>query len=131
MKGDERILGDGKFVEKVLKKAVENLERRNAIKAQEYDFNWLVRQVAEALDMQPDDVLAPSRYKNAVKARNVLCYWGTRELGLTTVELARRLHLSQPTVSQSAMRGRKIAVGRGIEAEYGSTMIHQWTSFIS
>lgn len=110
MKGDERILGDGKFVEKVLKRAGENLERRYAIKAQKYDVNWLVRQVSEALDMQPDDVLAPSRHKNAVKARSVLCYWGTRELGLTTVKLAKRLHLSQPTVSQSALRGREIAL---------------------
>ena len=114
MKGDERILGDGKFVEKVLKRAGENMERRYTIKAEKHDFNWLVRQVAEALDMQPDDVLAPGRYKNAVKARSVLCYWGTRELGLTMVELAKRLHLSQPTVSQSAMRGRKIALEEGL-----------------
>ncbi len=122
MKEDERILGDGRFVEKVLRRAGKNLERRYAIKAQKYDFNWLVRQVAEALDMQPDDVLAPGRYKNAVKARSVLCYWGTRELGLTTVELAKRLHLSQPTVSQSAMRGRKIALEEGLRLN----MVPQW-----
>ena len=114
MKGDERILGDGKFVEKVFKRAGENLERRYTIKAQKYDFSWLVRQVAEALDMQTDDVLTPGRYKNAGKAQSVLCSWGTRELGLTTVELAKRLHLSQWTVSQSAMRGRNIALEEGL-----------------
>ena len=87
--------------------------------AQKYDFNWLVRQVAEALDMQPDDVLAPGRYKNTVKARSVLCCWGTRDLGLTTVELAQGLHLSQPTVSHSATRGRTIALEKGLRLNMG------------
>ena len=114
MKGDEHVLGDGKFVEKVLKRAGKNLERRYAIKAQKYAFNWLVGQVAGALDMQPDDVLAPDRYKNAVKARSLLCYWETPDLGLTMVLLAKRLHLSQPTVSQSAMLGREIALEEGL-----------------
>jgi plasmid maintenance system antidote protein VapI len=44
----------------------------------------------------------------------VLCYWGTRELGMTTVGLARRLNLAQPTVSQAVKRGQKIAVELGL-----------------
>ena len=41
----------------------------------------------------------------SVKARSFLCYWGTRELGMTTVDLARRQNLAQPTVSQAVIRG--------------------------
>ncbi|MFZ3048386.1 MAG: hypothetical protein WA151_20935 [Desulfatirhabdiaceae bacterium] len=109
MKADERILGNGSFVEKVLKNADEIMARKCVIKSSNYDFNWLIDQVAKSLSMRIDDVIAPGRYKNVVKARSVLCYWGIRELGMSTVELAKRLQVSQPTISQLAMRGRQIA----------------------
>jgi predicted DNA binding protein len=38
----------------------------------------------------------------------VLCYWAARELGISTLELSKRLGISQPTASQSAKRGEKI-----------------------
>jgi len=115
MKGDERILGDGNFVEKVLNEAQESLERKYKLEAQGYDFDWLVKHVAMLLDIEPKDVLARGKYKQTVKARGLLCYWGTRELGMTTVELAKKLNLAQPTISQSAMRGRKIAEEEGLK----------------
>jgi len=40
---------------------------------------------------------------------------GAREHGMTTVALAGRLHLARPTVSQSALRGRKTALAAGLE----------------
>jgi len=115
MKGDERILGDGAFVEKVLKESRDNFERKSAIKAKGYDFDWLVKQVAFSLNIEPEDVLARGKYKQTVKARDLLCYLGTRELGMTTVSLAKKLNLTQPTISQSAMRGQKIAAETGLK----------------
>lgn len=107
MKGDERILGDGNFAENVLKESKESFERKYKIKAKGYDFDWLVKRVARLLDIKPEDVLARGKYKQTIKTRDLLCYWGTRELGMTTIELAQRPNLTQPTISQSAMRGRK------------------------
>lgn len=115
MKGDERILGDGDFVETVLKEARESLMRKYAFEAQGYDFDWLVKHVAKLLNIEPKDVLTRGKYKQSVKARSLLCYWGTRELGMTTIELAKKLNLAQPTISQSAMRGREIAEGEGLK----------------
>jgi REP element-mobilizing transposase RayT len=114
MKGDERILGEGDFVETVLKAAQEDLERKYKLKAEGYSFDWLVRRVARQLELEPKDVLAPGKYVQSVKARSLLCYWGTRELGMTTVELAKRLNLAQPTVSQAVIRGQKIAEDQGL-----------------
>jgi hypothetical protein len=34
---------------------------------------------------------------------------------MTTVELAKKLNLAQPTISQSAMRGHKIAADEGLK----------------
>ncbi len=66
------------------------------------------------MEVEPKDVLAPGKYAQSVKARSLLCYWATRELGMTTVELARRLNLAQPTVSQAVIRGQKIAEDQGL-----------------
>ncbi len=109
IKGDERILGEGDFVETVLKAAQENLDRKPQLEAEGYSFDWLVERVARQLEIEPKDVLAPGKYVQSVKARSLLCYWGTRELGMTTVDLARRLNLAQPIVSQAVIRGQKIA----------------------
>ena len=110
----ERILGEGDFVETVLKAAQENLDRKSQLEAAGYSFDWLVGRVAMQLEIEPKEVLTPGKYAQSVKARSLLCYWGTRELGMSTVELARRLNLAQPTVSQAVTRGQKIAEDQGL-----------------
>ena len=114
IKGDERILGDSQFVETVLKDAQENLERKYRLEAEGYDFVWLVDRVASQLGIERQDVLALGKYPQNVKARSVLCYWATRELGMTTIKLSKKLKLSQPTISQSAKRGQEIARELGL-----------------
>ena len=108
IKGDERILGDGDFVDSVLKVSQEQLERRYQYQSRGYDFEWLVDQVARLFDMGIEKVVRPGRYPDTVKARSVLCYWAARELGISTLELSKRLGISQPTASQSIQRGEKI-----------------------
>lgn len=108
IKGDERILGDGDFVDSVLKVSQEQLERRYQYQSKGYDFEWLVDQVARLFDMGIDKVVRPGRYPDTVKARSVLCYWAARQLGISTLELSKRLGISQPTASQSIQRGEKI-----------------------
>ena len=79
VKGDERILGDGDFVEKVLKEGQEQMERRYEYQARGYDFDWLISQVARLFDMKAEEVTRPGRYPDTVKARSALCYWAKRE----------------------------------------------------
>lgn len=108
IKGDERILGDGDFVEAVLKAAQEKLDRKYKLQVQQYSFEWLVQRVAMLFDMSTDALLCGAKYPQTVKARSVVCFWGNRELGISTVELAKKLNISQPTVSQSVTRGQTI-----------------------
>jgi REP-associated tyrosine transposase len=112
IKGDERILGDGAFVESVLKEARADLDRKRRLRSDGGGFEWLVDRVARQLAMEPEDVLAPGRYPQNVNARSLLCYWGTRELG-AAAQLSRILNLSQPAISQAAVRGMKIAKENG------------------
>jgi putative transposase len=79
-----------------------------------YDFKWLVERVASQLGLGPQEVLALGKYRQNVKARSLLCYWAARELGMTTIELSKKLKLSQPTISQSVKRGQKLAQKLGL-----------------
>jgi len=114
MKGDERILGDGNFVESVLKAAQENLERKYELKSQGHGFEWLVNRVSQIMEIEPDDMLSTGKYPQRVRARSLLCYWGAHELGMTTVELGKKVNLAQPTVSQAILRGQTIAKDLGL-----------------
>ncbi len=104
-KGDERILGDRNFIDRVLAASNDALERKAVYRSQGYDFDWLVKRVAELLSIDVEDVLKRGRYPQTVKARSILLYWAHRELGIPTTELARRMSLSQPAVSHSVARG--------------------------
>lgn len=57
----------------------------------------------------------PGRYPNTVQARSVLCHWAIRELGISTLELSKRLNVSQPTAGQSAKRGEEIVRKMGLK----------------
>lgn len=115
VKGDERILGDSNFVENVLKAADETLERTYRLRAKKYDFDRVVERVAEVLAMEIEEVTAPGKIPKRVKARALLCFWSHRELGMTTVEIARKLNVCQSAVSRLSMRGGKIASEHGFE----------------
>jgi hypothetical protein len=43
-----------------------------------------------------------------VKARSLLCFWAHRKLGMTTIEIGKKLNISQSAVSRSSMRGQQI-----------------------
>lgn len=115
VKGDKRILGDTDFVRAALEAGQEEMERRYAYRARGYDFAWLVDRVGDLLEMTPENVLRKGKYPETVMAHSVLCYFAARELGLSTVELAKRLDLSQPTVSQSVQRGEKIVSDKNLQ----------------
>jgi putative transposase len=112
-KGDERILGDSDFVEQVLNRANEHFERRYALKEKGYDFAGVVERVAKIMNLETSDVLRPTRDPQTVKARSLLCYWANKELGLTTVEISRRLKISQSGACKASLRGEKLALENG------------------
>jgi putative transposase len=108
-KGDERILGDSDFVEKVLKQSAETLERRDLLQSKGYDSERVVARIAYLLQIPPDEVLAAGKKRLRVTARSLFCLWMSNELGISQVQLANQLNLSQAAVSLAVERGRKFA----------------------
>lgn len=116
-KADERILGDGDFVSEVLQNAQEHLERKHRLRSAGYDFSKIVRNVGHLLKIQPQQVVTSGKRRYEVEARNIVCYWASRELGISQVSLARKFGLSQPAISAAIRRGEKIVTERQLQLE--------------
>jgi REP element-mobilizing transposase RayT len=109
VKGDERILGDTDFVEAVLKEANEQLELRYRLKAEGFDLERVAQRVAAVMKIPVELVWEKSRRPRVVDARDLLCYWASKELVMSKTDLAKRLNLTQPAISIAVRRGEKIA----------------------
>ena len=112
-KADERILGDGDFVNDVLRIADEQFERKYQIKQSGTDLNAAIRRSASLFDVEPEELMGIRRSEKATRARSLACYWANRELGLSQSVLAMDFGISQPTVSMSVKQGEKIAKEKG------------------
>jgi hypothetical protein len=108
-KSDERILGDGDFVERVLRTCDEKMERRYDLRTKGYDLEKVVMRVSDLMRMGPSQIVGAGKERGRVQARSLLCYWAVRELGICMSEMSRRLRLSLAGVSQSVRRGERIA----------------------
>lgn len=115
LKSDERILGGSDFVEEVLKKAQEQRERKYQLEAAGFNIDRVAERVAALLGIKYEQVWGKGKHPQTVKARSLLCYWSVRELGISTIKLARRIGISQPAISQSVKRGQAIAKENGLK----------------
>ena len=113
-RNDERILGDGDFVDRVLASAEEEMEKRYKLRSGGFDLKRVAFRVSEVLGVKPEEVWAKGRYKRIVEARSLLCYCSVRELGVSLSLLSRQLGISIPSVSESVTRGKRIAEERGL-----------------
>jgi REP element-mobilizing transposase RayT len=109
VKSDERILGDSDFVTMVLRYAGERMETRYRLKSEGIELDDVAQRVAHVMGLPLEVVWENYRRPQTVQARSLLCYWASRELGLSMTEIANRLGLTQPAVSIAARRGEVIA----------------------
>ena len=112
-KSDERILGDGDFVEEVLSVSQEHMEKRYRLVGEGYDLDKIVSKVCDVMQLEPFNIWAPGKERIRVEARSLLCYWAVRDLGINMAELSRRLKLSLSGVSLSVKRGERIVQEKG------------------
>jgi hypothetical protein len=114
-KSDERILGDGDFVEHVLSEAKEQMERKNILKSKGYNLEMIADRVRTVMGLEASEIWKSGKSRRRVAARSLLCFWAVRELGMSMTELSRRLNLSLSGVSQSVIRGEKIVELNGFK----------------
>lgn len=109
VKGDERILGDSKFVDSILCKTKNRTSLHREGKRHGYDLRQVMDRVATVLGSDVKQIYSVGRHQDQVKARDLYCFWAVRELGLSLTDLARRLGMSPPGVGYAVRRGEAIA----------------------
>ena len=112
-KSDERILGDSDFVESVLAAADEQMERKYALQAAGLNLDGLAEIVACKTGVKPSRIFSPGKDRSRVRARSLLCFWASRQLGISLAELSRRTRISQSSISMSVQRGEQIVEKEG------------------
>ena len=93
-----------------MKEADERLERRYPLEAEGYDLDQVTKRVADVMNIEPDLILEKSRRPQVLAARDLLCFWASKELGMRATDLAKRLNLTQPALSIGVRQGEKIAI---------------------
>jgi putative transposase len=102
-------VGDGDFVESILKAAKEQMERKYDLRARGFNLAEVAVRLAEVLGVAQKKVWAAGRHKEVIQARSLMCYWAIKELGITMISRSRRLDLSITVVSKAVMRSEKLA----------------------
>jgi hypothetical protein len=119
---DERILGDGKFVETVLK----GEERQASLGAQPEEKKWgMFRVVADKLceqfEVKPAELTGGSRRRAVSEVRSLLAYFGHRELGMSAAEIGRAFNVS----GQAVLKGIKKAEETWENLDWLSEYLHK------
>jgi putative transposase len=107
-KGDERILGQGGFVENVLSQAKESLQEKYCLRIKGITIEQIAERAAQIVGVPTADVWLSGKQPQRVQVRDLICYWATDKLGITQAWLSEKYKISQSAVSHSVERGRKL-----------------------
>ncbi|MDO8803526.1 MAG: transposase [Elusimicrobiota bacterium] len=102
-RSDPRILGEGDFVEAILRAANEALAA--PLKSREE----LLKTVEQSTGVPRKEILRPSHCWAPAQARALYCYLCKEKGGVSGAELRRELKIGQSAVSRLAAKGRKLA----------------------
>jgi putative transposase len=104
---DQRILGDSEFVQEVTSGLDDMMKRNLRLSGGRIDFDTLAERVCKNYDISDGELRSGSRRHKVVKARQVLFWFGVRELGYSGAEVARYLGVSTSCVNRFISLGKK------------------------
>ncbi|MBN2123115.1 MAG: transposase [Deltaproteobacteria bacterium] len=113
IKSDQRILGESDFVMDVISESEEEFSRKYRMKSRGFSFEKVLEKVSSKCDLEKDFITGRGRQQERVRARDLLCYWCSVELGIPMASLAKRLGMTIPAVSYAVKRGEKVAQKTG------------------
>ncbi|MBI1883610.1 MAG: transposase [Chlamydiae bacterium] len=113
-RGDDRILGNGQFVEGILKATEEQMERREALIRKGWNLEKIVEKVCSMFDVKAEELKNKGRSNALSKAKGLISYWGYHDLGINGRELAQFLGMSRAAISKAIKRGEEYSKSESI-----------------
>ena len=101
---DERILGSGGFVERVIEEAEEGIKEALHLKRRFVDLETLLREVARGEGTVEEEVRGGSRRRKVARARALICQVAVKRMGYSGARVARLLGVTTSTVNRIAAR---------------------------
>jgi len=115
---DERILGNGFFVDTLLQQD----ELRDKLTTS-WSLPELIESVGSILSLSPDDIRRPSKKRLLAEARGIVSYLAVRELGYKGNEVGKELFLTASGVSIAVRRGECfLKKNKGVKQEIFSIL---------
>ncbi len=105
--GDERMLGDGDFVNHALKISEEAITRKDKLIRAGWSEQRLVQHVCTLLGIKQEELLRKGKNNKISDAKGLIAYWGKRELGLKGTEIGKLLGITKQAVSLLLARGEE------------------------
>jgi len=105
MASDERILGSGGFVERVIEEAEARERETLRLRRKVPDLRALLKEVAEREGMEEEELIAARRTRVGVKATKLFCQLAVRKFGHTGANVARLLGVTTSLVNRYAASG--------------------------
>jgi hypothetical protein len=109
IKGDERLLGSSDFVERVLKKADEQLEQKYQLQVSIISLQALIEKVAKYFKIDPENLKSAGKERPVTEARRVLCYIAVCKLGYQCSDVSKAAGISAATVGKAVSLGSKLS----------------------
>lgn len=103
---DDRILGSGEFVERMIKEAEENIRTRFTANDKEEKIGQVMELICKEEDVNIKELRAGGRRRPVATARRRIAQSLVGEYGITLAEAARQLGVSTAAISLTLTRGK-------------------------
>lgn len=107
-RGDERILGEGSFVDEVLTEAEALLDKKARNQRKGYTYEYAEDTVCNYYKIKKNDLRKKRHKGNIASAKSVLVYIGQKDLGISGKELSERLECTEAAISLLKSKGAEI-----------------------
>jgi chromosomal replication initiation ATPase DnaA len=98
---DERVLGDGEFVARVIEEAEERIKHQLPSERRVHEAMKLVEAVCNDKEVSPKELRSGSRRGPVAQARALLAGRLVRELGIPQAEAAQLLGVTTPAIAKA------------------------------
>ena len=114
---DQRILGDGDFVQEIVSDLDELVKKNLRLSGRRSDIVQISKRICDDLDISSTELQSGSRRAEIVKARHIVSWIGVKDLGYSGAEVARFLGVTNSCVTRFLSLGIKPDMKNYLEDE--------------